>query len=56
MSERRPAELRREIGYAIQQIGLFPHLSVADNIATVPRLLGWSKDRIRAGWTSCSSL
>jgi osmoprotectant transport system ATP-binding protein len=44
--ERRPAELRREIGYAIQQIGLFPHLSVADNIATVPRLLGWSKDRI----------
>jgi osmoprotectant transport system ATP-binding protein len=46
--ERRPAELRREIGYAIQQIGLFPHLSVADNIATVPRLLGWSKERIRA--------
>jgi osmoprotectant transport system ATP-binding protein len=44
--ERRPAELRREIGYAIQQIGLFPHLSVADNIATVPRLLGWSKARI----------
>jgi osmoprotectant transport system ATP-binding protein len=48
VKERRPAELRREIGYAIQQIGLFPHLSVADNIATVPRLLGWSKDRIRA--------
>ena len=46
--ERRPAELRREIGYAIQQIGLFPHLTVADNIATVPRLLGWSKPRIRA--------
>jgi osmoprotectant transport system ATP-binding protein len=46
--ERRPAELRREIGYAIQQIGLFPHLSVAANIATVPRLLGWSKERIRA--------
>ena len=44
--ERQPAELRREIGYAIQQIGLFPHLSVADNIATVPRLLGWSKARI----------
>ena len=44
--ERHPAELRREIGYAIQQIGLFPHLSVADNIATVPRLLGWSKARI----------
>jgi osmoprotectant transport system ATP-binding protein len=46
--ERRPAELRRDIGYAIQQIGLFPHLTVADNIATVPRLLGWHKDRIRA--------
>jgi osmoprotectant transport system ATP-binding protein len=46
--ERRPADLRREIGYAIQQIGLFPHLSVADNVATVPRLLGWPKDRIRA--------
>jgi osmoprotectant transport system ATP-binding protein len=47
VKDRHPAELRREIGYAIQQIGLFPHLSVADNIATVPRLLGWSKDRIR---------
>ncbi len=46
--ERRPAELRREIGYAIQQIGLFPHMSVAGNIATVPRLLGWSKERIGA--------
>jgi len=46
--ERHPAELRRDIGYAIQQIGLFPHLTVADNIATVPRLLGWHKDRIRA--------
>jgi osmoprotectant transport system ATP-binding protein len=44
--ERRPAELRREIGYAIQQIGLFPHLTVADNIATVPRLLGWSRERM----------
>ncbi|HVL95439.1 MAG TPA: ABC transporter ATP-binding protein [Solirubrobacteraceae bacterium] len=45
--ERRPAELRREIGYAIQQIGLFPHQTIADNVATVPRLLGWPKDRIR---------
>jgi osmoprotectant transport system ATP-binding protein len=44
--ERRSAELRREIGYAIQQIGLFPHLTVADNIATVPRLLGWSRERM----------
>jgi osmoprotectant transport system ATP-binding protein len=48
IKERRPAELRREIGYAIQQIGLFPHMSVADNVATVPRLLGWDKARIRA--------
>lgn len=39
-------ELRRHIGYVIQQIGLFPHLTIADNIATVPRLLGWSKPRI----------
>ena len=42
-----PAELRRHIGYAIQQIGLFPHLTISDNIATVPKLLGWKKERIR---------
>jgi len=41
------AELRRSIGYAIQQIGLFPHLTIADNIATVPKLLGWDKARTR---------
>jgi osmoprotectant transport system ATP-binding protein len=41
-------ELRREIGYVIQQIGLFPHMTVGDNIGTVPRLLGWPKARIRA--------
>jgi osmoprotectant transport system ATP-binding protein len=46
--DRRPAALRREIGYAIQQIGLFPHQTIADNVATVPKLLGWPKDRIRA--------
>ncbi len=46
VTDREPAELRREIGYAIQQIGLFPHLTVGDNIATVPRLLGWDKPRI----------
>jgi osmoprotectant transport system ATP-binding protein len=39
-------ELRRGIGYVFQQIGLFPHMSVEDNIGTVPRLLGWSKQRI----------
>src|SRR6266540_3138392 len=41
-------ELRRGIGYVFQQIGLFPHMSVEDNIGTVPRLLGWPKERIRA--------
>jgi osmoprotectant transport system ATP-binding protein len=40
-------ELRRGIGYVIQQVGLFPHLSVGDNIGTVPKLLGWPKKRIR---------
>jgi osmoprotectant transport system ATP-binding protein len=42
-----PVELRRSIGYVIQQVGLFPHWSIADNIATVPRLLGWEPTRIR---------
>jgi osmoprotectant transport system ATP-binding protein len=46
--ERDPRELRREIGYVIQQIGLFPHQTVGENIATVPRLLGWPKQRIAA--------
>jgi osmoprotectant transport system ATP-binding protein len=41
-------ELRRGIGYVIQQIGLFPHMNIGDNIGTVPRLLGWDKRRIRA--------
>ena len=44
--EREPAELRRHIGYAIQQVGLFPHRKVAENVATVPRLLGWDDRRI----------
>jgi len=42
-----PVELRRRIGYVIQQVGLFPHLSIAANVATVPRLLGWDKKRQR---------
>jgi osmoprotectant transport system ATP-binding protein len=41
-------ELRREIGYVIQQVGLFPHMTVGENIATVPRLLGWPKPKIRS--------
>ena len=40
--------LRRRIGYCFQQIGLFPHLSVAENIAVTPQLLGWTAERIRA--------
>jgi len=41
-------ELRRGLGYAIQSVGLFPHLDVAGNIATVPKLLGWDRARIAA--------
>ena len=43
-----PEALRRRIGYAIQSVGLFPHWTVEANIATVPRLLGWTPDRIEA--------
>ena len=45
--EQELTELRRGIGYVIQQIGLFPHLTIANNIVTVPRLLGWDKQRMR---------
>jgi osmoprotectant transport system ATP-binding protein len=38
--------LRRRIGYVIQQVGLFPHMTIAQNVATVPQLLGWPRDRI----------
>ncbi len=48
VKDRKPSDLRREIGYAIQQIGLFPHLTISDNIGTVPKLLGWDKGRIAA--------
>lgn len=44
--KRRAEELRRSIGYAIQSVGLFPHMTVADNIAVVPELLSWGKERI----------
>ncbi len=43
-----PDQLRRRIGYVIQQVGLFPHQTISDNIATVPRMLGWDEKRIRA--------
>ncbi|MEJ2601557.1 MAG: ABC transporter ATP-binding protein [Anaerolineales bacterium] len=42
-----PIQLRRKIGYVIQQIGLFPHRTIYENIATVPKLLKWKEDRIR---------
>ena len=42
----RPVELRRSVGYVIQQVGLFPHMTIAENIATVPQLLGWDAARI----------
>ncbi len=48
VKQRSPAELRRHIGYVIQQTGLFPHRTIADNVATVPRLLDWPKEQIEA--------
>lgn len=54
--DRNPSELRREIGYVIQQIGLFPHRTVDQNIATVPRLLDWEEDRIAARTTELLEL
>jgi osmoprotectant transport system ATP-binding protein len=44
-AERDVIELRRSIGYVIQQVGLFPHMTIGENVATVPRLLGWPKAR-----------
>jgi osmoprotectant transport system ATP-binding protein len=43
-----PVQLRRTMGYVIQQVGLFPHMSIAENVATVPRLLGWARARTEA--------
>jgi osmoprotectant transport system ATP-binding protein len=48
IARRDPIELRRSIGYVIQQIGLFPHQTIGENVVTVPRLLGWPKARQRA--------
>jgi osmoprotectant transport system ATP-binding protein len=42
-----PDQLRRHIGYVIQQVGLFPHMRIAENVGLVPRALGWDKERIR---------
>jgi osmoprotectant transport system ATP-binding protein len=43
-----PDKLRRRIGYVIQQVGLFPHQTISDNIATVPKMLGWDSPRIKS--------
>lgn len=40
-----PVELRRSIGYVIQQVGLFPHMTIGENVATVPKMLGWDAAR-----------
>ncbi|MCR8643310.1 ABC transporter ATP-binding protein [Paenibacillus sp. N1-5-1-14] len=45
ISKQNPVELRRNIGYVIQQVGLFPHYTIADNIALIPDLKGWSKEK-----------
>ena len=47
VATRDPVELRRGVGYVIQQVGLFPHLTIADNVGTVPKLLGWRKEQVR---------
>ena len=46
VSRMQVTRLRRKIGYVIQQVGLFPHMTIEENIATVPRILGWDKKRI----------
>jgi len=48
VATREVTELRRGIGYVIQQVGLFPHQTIAENVATVPRLLGWPEPRRQA--------
>jgi osmoprotectant transport system ATP-binding protein len=48
VTEADPVALRRRIGYVIQQVGLFPHQTIATNVGTVPRLLGWDRKRVTA--------
>lgn len=47
IQEMNPIELRRQIGFVIQNIGLFPHMTIYNNVATVPKLLKWDKEKIR---------
>src|SRR5438094_759744 len=51
-----PVKLRRRIGYVIQQVGLFPHLTIAQNVGTVPQLLGWDRARTKARTTEMLEL
>ncbi len=48
ISEYDPIELRRSIGYVIQSVGLFPHMTIEKNIAVVPELMGWTKEKVAA--------
>ena len=56
VSSRDVIDLRRDIGYVIQQVGLFPHQTIEENVATVPRLLGWDQGRQMARATELLSL
>jgi osmoprotectant transport system ATP-binding protein len=56
IASRDPIELRRSIGYVIQQVGLFPHQTIAENVATVPRLLRWDATRRKARATELLDL
>ena len=47
IKDQNEVELRRQIGYVIQQIGLMPHMTIYENITMVPSLLGWPKDKMR---------
>src|SRR6266540_3947403 len=47
-SDWNPIKLRRRIGYVLQEVGLFPHMTIGRNVAVVPRLEGWPDDRVRA--------
>jgi osmoprotectant transport system ATP-binding protein len=51
-----PFELRRGIGYVLQEVGLFPHMTIGDNVALVPRLLGWSEARVAERVTALMTL
>ncbi len=55
VSKVKSIELRRRIGYVIEQIGLFPNMTIAQNVAIVPQMLGGTSAASPSGWTSCWS-